>query len=156
MRNIMKGAEPKSLEAHRCTPFAYYANINSEDKQRLRESLVAEQRGLCCYCMQRITAKLGAMKVEHWQSQTDFPERQLDYTNLLAACLGGEGKPQKFQNCDTRKLELSLSMNPANVEHDVERILHYDKDGTIRSTDPAFDREINEVLNLTHVTQSRI
>jgi uncharacterized protein (TIGR02646 family) len=149
MRNIVKGMEPRSLEEHRCNSYtSYNDNFTSEDKQSLRESLVAEQRGLCCYCMQRITAKLGAMKVEHWQSQTYFPERQLDYANLLAACLGGEGNPHKFQHCDTRKLDLSLSMNPANAEQDIERLLHYDNDGTIRSTDPTFNREINQVLNL--------
>ena len=54
----------------------------------------------------------------------------------------------KLQHCDTRKGDQALSMNPANVEHDVERILHYDKDGTIRSTDPIFDQEINQILNL--------
>ena len=149
MRNIVKGIEPKSLEKHRCTPYAYYDdNFKSEDKQNLRESLVVEQRGLCCYCMQRLVAKPDAMKVEHWQSQKHFPERQLDYANLLGACMGGDGQPPKLQHCDTRKGDQALSMNPANVEHDVERILHYDKDGTIRSTDPIFDQEINQILNL--------
>ncbi len=38
--------------------------------------------------------------------------------------------------------------NPANPAHDVERIIKYDLDGAIRSTDPAFDNEINDVLNL--------
>jgi uncharacterized protein (TIGR02646 family) len=149
MRNIAKGMEPRCLEEHRCTPYAYYDdNFKFEDKQRVRESLVAEQRGLCCYCMRRIVAKFDAMKVEHWQSQKHFPKRQLDYANMLGACLGGEGNPPALQHCDTRKGDQGLSLSPAHIGHDVERLLHYDKDGTIRSTDPAFDQEINEVLNL--------
>ena len=88
------------------------------------------------------------MKIEHWQNQSNFPDRQLHYPNLLGACLGGEGKPSHLQHCDTRKGDQVFSMNPADPNHDVERTLHYDKDGSIRSTDPAFDREINEVLNL--------
>lgn len=147
MRNIVKGAEPKSLEEYRCSTGATYEDYN--DKPSLRASLVTEQRGLCCYCLSRISADPQKMKIEHWQSQANFPEYQLHYSNLLGACHGGGvGKPPKLQHCDTRKGDQLLSLNPANDGHDVERVLHYDKDGTSRSTDPEFDREINQVLNL--------
>ena len=146
MKNIVKGSEPKSLETHRCSSFANYDNY--QDTQSLRVSLVAEQRGLCCYCLSRLLPDGDRMKIEHWQSQTRFPDRQLDYSNLLGACLGGDGKPRKLQHCDTRKGVLDLSKNPAHPAHDVERIIHYDPDGTIRSTDPVFEQEINNVLNL--------
>lgn len=147
MRNIVKMTEPKSLEEHRCSAAANYDNY--DDKQNLRESLVAEQRGLCCYCLSRIIADPYKMKIEHWQSQTGFPDRQLHYPDLLGACLGGGvGKPPKLQHCDTRKGDQDLSKNPADLEHDVERTIQYDKEGTIRSTDPMFDHGINQVLNL--------
>src|ERR1700759_1884449 len=146
MRNIVKSAEPRSLKQHRCSVHADYDNYS--DKDSLRKSLVAEQRGLCCYCLSRLIADLQHMKIEHWQSQARFPQRQLDYSNLLGACLGGKGKPPKFQHCDTRKEELDLSMNPADPAHDVERVIRYDPNGPIRSTGPVLDREINEVLNL--------
>src|SRR5262245_12369061 len=127
MRNILKSSELKSLETHRCSANASYDNY--ADKQNLRESLAAEQRGLCCYCMSRIVADPNKMKIEHWQSQTNFPDRQLEYPNLLGVCLGNEGKPFKLQHCDTRKGIRSLSMNPADPSHDVERVIHYDADG---------------------------
>lgn len=146
MRNIVKRGEPKSLETHRCSFLADYNNY--VDKQGLRESLVAEQRGICCYCMSRVVADLHAMKIEHWQCQTRFSGRQLDYSNLLGTCIGGEGKPSKLQHCDTRKGDLDLSKNPADPAHDVERVIRYGSDGVIRSTDPVFDRELNDVLNL--------
>jgi uncharacterized protein (TIGR02646 family) len=147
MRNIVKGAEPKSLEEYRCSAGATYEDYT--DKPSLRNALVAEQRGLCCYCLSRISADPAKMKVEHWQSQSLFPDYQLHYSNLLGVCQGsGVGKPPKLQHCDTRKGDQMLSLNPAKDEHDVERLLHYDKDGTIRSTDPVFDREINQILNL--------
>ncbi len=110
MRNIVKGTEPRTLEAHRRSSHADYANYR--DMQGLRESLVAEQLGICCYCMARIVADFDKMKTEHWQSQERFSERQLDYSNLLGACLGGEGKPRRLQHCDTRKGELDLSKEP--------------------------------------------
>ena len=148
MRNILKGPQPGSLETHRRSSGADYDNYQS--KQDLRESLVAEQRGVCCYCMTRLVADPIAMKIEHWQSKTRLRGRQLDYSNLLGACLGGEGKPPKKQHCDTRKGDLDLSRNPADPAHDVERVIQYDSDGTIRSTDPKFDSEINDILNLNH------
>jgi uncharacterized protein (TIGR02646 family) len=147
MRNIVKGAEPKSLEEYRCSTGATYDDY--QDKPGLRESLVVEQRGLCCYCLSRISADPQKMKIEHWHSQAQFPEHQLHYSNLLGACHGGGvGKPPKLQHCDTRKGNQAISLNPANIEHDVEHSLRYNNDGTICSTDPIFDCEINDVLNL--------
>jgi uncharacterized protein (TIGR02646 family) len=149
MRNIVKGVEPKSLAEHRCTEFADYENnYKGEDKQELREHLVAEQRGLCCYCLSRIRPETTRMRIEHWQSQSAFPERQLDYANLLGACIGGEGGPPELHHCDKKRQDSPLSKNPADTAHDVELATHYDKDGTIRSTDPQFDFELNQILNL--------
>lgn len=80
MRNIQKGAEPPSLTQHRQTPHADYRNYN--DKALLRQHLVNEQSGICCYCMSRIRPTAERMKIEHWQCQEDHPHRQLDYANL--------------------------------------------------------------------------
>ncbi|MFN0119876.1 MAG: TIGR02646 family protein [Blastocatellia bacterium] len=146
MRNIVKGPEPQSLKDHRRAANADYDNYTA--KQDLRQAIVREQRGLCCYCMSRISADRDRVKIEHWQSQATFPEHQMVYANLLGACPGGEGNPDHQQHCDTRKGKSLLSMNPADPAHDVERTLLFDRDGTIRSSDPAFDCEINEVLNL--------
>ena len=88
------------------------------------------------------------MKIEHWQCQARHPDRELDYSNLLGACLGNHGEPRKFQHCDTRKGDNDLSRNPANPAHRVDQVLHYQSDGTVRSDDAAFDDELNEVLNL--------
>jgi uncharacterized protein (TIGR02646 family) len=147
VRRIVKGAEPKSLQKYRYSLGASYDDY--EDKQTLRESLVLEQRGICCYCMGRVVAGFDKMKIEHWQSQTRYRDRELDYSNLLGACLGGgKGTPPKQQYCDTRKGDSDLSRNPADPAHDVERVIMFDRDGTIRSTDPQFDAELNDVLNL--------
>jgi hypothetical protein len=63
MRNIQKGSEPKSLTEHRCNTHSDYDNY--ADKEDLRVSLVKEQRGICCYCMQRIRSNSDDMKIEH-------------------------------------------------------------------------------------------
>jgi len=146
MRTIQKSSEPTSLTEHRAVPHADFENY--VDKDILRQSLVAEQRGLCCYCQSRVRACCSDMKIEHWQCQANHPRRQLDYSNLLAACLGGQGRPSNAQHCDTRKGEASLKYCPADPSHQIESRICFLGDGRIRSTDSDFDQELNEVLNL--------
>ena len=144
MRAITKGSEPASLTTHRQTPHGDYDNY--PDKDTLRIMLANEQRGLCCYCMGRIRS--DSMKVEHWRSQSRFPEEQLDYGNLLGACPGGEGQPRSRQHCDTRKGDGDLRWNPANRNHRIEERIRYESDGGIRSDDADFDAQLEGVLNL--------
>ena len=88
------------------------------------------------------------MKIEHWQCQAHHPERQLDFSNLLGACLGGHGRPQREQHCDTRKGNNGLCFSVCDPDHPIERQIRFLGDGTIKSDDEAFDDAINAVLNL--------
>lgn len=146
MRTMVKRAEPASLTQHRLTPHSDYDNYT--DKNGLRAALVTEQQGLCCYCMGRIQNEPDKMKIEHWHCQANYPDEQLVYRNLLGACPGGEGQPQKRQHCDTRKGDQDLLWNPADPDHHVQTRLSYGADGAIKSDHPEFDRQLNEVLNL--------
>ena len=146
MRTIVKGREPKTLTQHRSVPQADFDNFLYKDT--LRECLVAEQRGVCCYCLSRIRAVPGAMKVEHWHSQAGHKAEQLDYSNLLGACTGNEGQAGRDQYCDTYKGDKELSRNPANPMHRVEDLIRFESNGTISSSDADFDNELNAVLNL--------
>ena len=146
MRAITKGAEPASLTAYRKTSHCNYDDYN--DKDALRHSLISEQRALCCYCMSRIQNDPTTMKIEHWRSQSHYQAEQLNYRNLLAACLGGHGQPLPLQHCDTKKANRELLWNPADPAHHIETRIRYDTDGSIRSNDPAFDSELVDVLNL--------
>ena len=92
--------------------------------------------------MQRTT------KIEHWRSQSRYPDLRLVYLNLLAACLGGLGQPEELQHCDTRKGDRDLKFNPANPEHRIDRRIRYEVDGTIASSDEEFNAQLNEVLGL--------
>lgn len=146
MRTIQKGREPSSLTRHRQQPHADYDNY--VDKDALRQALVAEQHGVCCYCQSRIKATPNGMKIEHWQCQADHPERQLDFSNLLGACTGGQGRPEREQHCDTRKGNGGLCFSVCDPTHPIERKIRFLGDGTIRSDDATVNEEINTVLNL--------
>lgn len=146
MGNITKDREPHSLTEHKRQPYADYENF--PDKEELRRHLTEEQKGLCCYCMSRIRPTIDAMKIEHCQCQERYPKRQLDYGNLLGACLGGEGRKEQDQHCNTRKGNQDLAINPADPNCDVERMVRFLGDGRIKSADENIDRELNGVLNL--------
>ena len=146
MRQITKGPEPQSLTAHRKAPFSDYDNYKAKDE--LRRALVTEQRGICCYCMDRIRDD-GQTKIEHWQSRSCHRNQQLVYRNLLAACWGGMGVRGSQQHCDTRKGNRGLSWNPADPSHDIEAKIRYEVvDGSIRSDEEVFNAELDDVLNL--------
>jgi uncharacterized protein (TIGR02646 family) len=146
MRTIQKGSEPVTLTRHRQQPHADYDNYT--DKATLRQALVAEQHGLCCYCQSRIRASAEGMKIEHWQCQAHHPARQLDFANLLGACSGGHGRPEREQHCDTRKGNSSLCFSVCDPAHPIDRQIRFLGDGTITSDHGAIDEAINAVLNL--------
>lgn len=140
---------PSELQHYRRQPGAEYDGHNfTEVKRKIKEQLLTEQGHLCAYCMRRIEE--DAMKVEHWHSQNHYPEKQLDYRNLLGACLGNEGQALSAQTCDTRKGDRDLKFNPANQNHDVDSQVRYLANGKIESPDEVFDKELNSVLNLNH------
>ena len=144
MRSIRKNREPASLARYRSQQNATFNDLPSLAKQELRDSLLQEQGYICCYCMSRI--KRESMKIEHWHCQSQYRIEQLDYQNILAACPGNAGRPPADQHCDTRKANSDLTFNP--TQRDVENWLKYLGDGTIQSTETAFNDEIDEVLNL--------
>lgn len=54
----------------------------------LSGTLIAAQRGLCCYCEITLIVPLGR-QIEHVLSRSRFPHRALDPANMLAGCVGG-------------------------------------------------------------------
>lgn len=142
MRPIRKGPEPASLTTYRLRGDAIYEGYREKDE--LREALVREQRGVCCYCGGRIAA--NGMKIEHWLPQSAFPGEQLAYRNLLGACMGGEGLP--VQHCDTYKADRALCRNPAEPTHWPGLAVRFRGDGEMRADFEPLDRELDEVLNL--------
>src|SRR5690606_29090258 len=102
MRKIVKGVEPRLLTQHRNSAHSNYDNLPSTAKQTLRDNLVSEQRGLCCYCLGKITLTESTMKIEHFEPQSLYPEKQLIYSNLFGAC-PGKIKGNDEAHCDTFK-----------------------------------------------------
>ena len=163
MRTIKKGREPRSLQTYRLTQDSTYDGLPSQTKQDIRDQLVSEQRGICCYCQSRIRPDWNLMKIEHWQSKSDgkYPLLQLDYTNLLGACLGGqkrgEKSPLEIHHCDTAKGDADLCFSVCEPSRPIEERTHYLGNGIIGSQDSSINDQLNKVLklNLPHLVSNR-
>ena len=142
MRMIIKGQEPRSLTQYRLQRDSTY--IGYPEKNDLREALVSEQRGLCCYCTKRIKPHSQDMKIEHWKCQANYPDLQLDYSNMLGSC---SGITDLDRHCDTSKGDQNLKWNPANLEHRIEDRIQYRSDGTVEGKTDDSGRQINEEFN---------
>lgn len=154
MIQIVKEREPQAL-----TDYKHKGNNSYEsfpEKEVIRDQLIKEQHGLCAYCMSRISnvkeykdsILYEHCKIEHFKPQSKYPGEQLNYKNLLGCCNGNEGKPFKFQTCDTHKGDNDLLFNPADLSDYNKMNIKFHKDGTIHSGNVVFDKQLDEVLNL--------
>jgi len=154
MLHYQKGPEPDELKQLRSTPGASYESLGGSNKDAVRRALIQDQGALCAYCQQRISDSESGMKIEHWQSQSLHPDKQLNWSNLLGVCRGEsciEGK--KVRHCDTSRGDLqpekqALFLSPmAGTGASARDHLKYTADGKVRSDDPQAQRDIR-TLNL--------
>ena len=95
------------------------------------------------------------MKIEHWAPQSVHPDLQLDYHNLLGACVGEvrDGEPdadeahqksrRESQHCDTHKGNTKIKVHPADSKHRCDRLVKYRFNGGVYSDDPDVQRDLN-------------
>ena len=93
-------------------------------------------------------------KLEHHYPQSrsiaeGHPEQTVDYENMLLSCMGGSdasGCSRESLTCDSHKGDETISIDPCSQD-DVDTIRYY-RNGEIHSTNPAFERDLCETLNL--------
>jgi len=146
MISIVKGREPTSLQHYRLQPNAEYNGSQfTSVKADIRTQLLKEQGYLCAYCMQRIVDDQFITKVEHWHCQDNYETEQLNYTNMLAVCLG---TTQGCIHCDTKKANLNIKYNPAEPIHRIESKIKYSTSGKVESIEDDFNTQLNNILGL--------
>ena len=154
--------EPETLRKYReTTPNASYNGFVDTDKL-LKKALLKEQGYICAYCMKRIRLDLNEhfkpkIEVEHYKSQENFPDKDLNYKNMLGVCNGNFGgikhcdKSRDYiKNGETHSLELKR-VNPLQKKNS-ENLITYTLKGKIKSKSNNIDVEhdINEILNLNN------
>ena len=127
---IRKGTEPGSFIRYRHQKNASFDDMDAKVKDDLRQSLLEEQGYLCAYCMCRIHDS-SDVKIEHFVART--PQNELQYSNLLAVCKGGENGPKDARSCDTKKGNRPIFINPTAAA-DMSRI-YYSNNGEVHSSD---------------------
>lgn len=151
MKYIKKFAPPEALEEYKNREGASYKKLPSSIKKQLKIQLLQEQGGICCYCGDRIT--YTDSNIEHFLPKDDslFPELQLEYSNLLSSCLGGQVDRQTNKrfplSCNAKKNNKIVPVSPTDPQ--CEKQFIYDDDGNIYGlTDNA--RSAIQILNLNN------
>jgi len=165
MRRIEKGPEPACLEEIRRTPGVNWNSAGG--KQEMRESLWREQRGLCAYCMSRLTEPSAAqMKIEHYIARSHDDTYSFDWSNLLGVCLGNvgvEGSKQLY-HCDTHRGHLhkdkqELHVHPAQFPPDAGTRFSCTKEGELipsKSLDDSTKSRVQETIDKLNLNIPRL
>lgn len=155
MIHISKQAEPEAFATWKATyPHALYKDLGrdrlfpgaQQARWALRASLVAEQKGLCCYCEARIDN--GDFHVEHFRPKGHglFPHLQLEYGNMHACCRkSATGGDEEY--CGHKKENTFSEQLVSPLEPDCESHFEYDLTGGISGTDERGTETVS-LLNL--------
>ena len=169
---IQKGPAPASLTSYLATnPTATYDNLKSNKniKIDIYNSLIAEQYGLCAYCMTRILYNPITdrnIQIEHYipqsdstlvagSSQTLGQIKSLDYTNMLGVCDGGKqyNKDNSLSglenlSCDAHRGNTPLTINPLDNSFFSPRAFEYKNSGEIDSANSVIKTDLVDTLHL--------
>jgi len=149
MQLIEKLPEPKELTKYRNSGGTFADFSLEKGKCEVKKQLLKEQHSLCAYCTSSIS--FHKMKVEHWHPQKGEhgdPEKELDYKNLLAVCLGCYNSGEHF-HCDTSKGDTPIKLNPQKKIH-IEQLSYTKSTGILKSSNLDHQKEIDsdKMLNL--------
>ncbi|MFA8451404.1 MAG: retron system putative HNH endonuclease [Bacteroidales bacterium] len=158
MRFIDKRREPKVLSEYKAKGGTRYDG-GSLKKNEIQEQLLNEQKGLCAYCMKRISAPLNKtphLNIEHILCRTHYPNKELDYLNMVGVCLGNSDKKNAELHCDKSKDSSKhhyLLKKLIPTTEDVESFFKFTKNGKMIpvSEDIDIQRDIQrdiDALNL--------
>ncbi len=117
MKHINKGVEPASLSLWRQGQIAggmepAYGDLQNPQKNDCRESLLAEQGSICCYCGRKIAQ--GAMHIEHFVPQSVDASLDTIWENLLGCCApqNAKGAAREQIHCGEFRGDLALGVSP--------------------------------------------
>ncbi|RKZ73335.1 MAG: TIGR02646 family protein [Gammaproteobacteria bacterium] len=131
MKSIKKGNEPKELMEWKQKGFTKFKSLRrSKVKSEVKNALMEEQGYICCYCEQELIATDS--HIEHFLPQDSYPEKALDFSNMLCSCQDQikKGEPR---HCGNLKGNNEISISP--LDEDCESFFKYTYDGYIEPVD---------------------
>ncbi len=132
-------------------------------KERIRKSLLEEQRYLCAYCMRPISNDPLRTSTEHLYPLSKDKDLALDYRNMLAVCDGGENCMPRTEGhtrtkilcCDASKgNDAEMTISPLNAAQ-MSRIA-YDTEGFILTEpeDQTLNQDMEKILVLNGIREN--
>jgi uncharacterized protein (TIGR02646 family) len=141
---IKKDHEPEALIQAKREGLRHYDDMTTEVKDIVKDSLSAEQGGLCAYCMRRLRPD---MQIEHYTPRSISDDATtIDYRNLLGVCPGNKGAAEKFLTCDAHRGNTPLTVDPLKLPS--VALVRYLPNGTIYSDDEDVNHDLQITLNL--------
>lgn len=152
MKHISKQNSPISFEDWKSQKGrdAKYKNIPQNIKDELKNSLLTEQNGLCCYCGLSINSQTS--HIEHFKPQSQFNKQALNYNNLHASCIGKAYFDSEFEElefCGHAKSDWydpSLLVSP--LDSNCESYFIYNYNGSVQDNNHTAAKETIEKLHL--------
>lgn len=108
-----------------------YDLLRNPEKSSVKRSLMAEQRGVCCYCERPITDDESHIEHIDPQSSVTGRARTIDYDNILCSCLREESPRMPF-TCGHARGDWYGSGYISPLEPDCASHFAYRDDGSIR------------------------
>ncbi len=167
MKYIVKNPEPqefidwKALANDNWQPT--YSNLDKDVREVLFKSLKEEQGYICCYCERELKHDEKGSRYYHIEhlypkDEKQFPEKQLEYNNLLCSCQCNQTKKEDNQ-CGMSKGNWFSEDMITPLQKDCEDKFRYTEFGQIKSSDennPAIEETIEQLnLNSKKLKESR-
>ena len=156
MRGSAKGLEPAELRAWKGIQRGNgiepeYRSLPRPERRAAVNNLYAQQTGQCVYCGSKVSlARLKGYHIEHFRPRSNYPELELDYSNLFLSC-GPASEDGTRETCGNHKddwFEEDCHVPPA-PESCAERF-RFRSSGEIAGDDTSEAHKMIQVLNLNH------
>ncbi|MDO9109702.1 MAG: retron system putative HNH endonuclease [Desulfatirhabdiaceae bacterium] len=150
MKLIVKQEEPKAFIDWKAMANPdwqpTYHVLRGTIKKTVKEALMAEQGGICCYCERRLAD--NDSHIEHFRPQRDPDLNPLDFTNMLCSCQDQlkKGVPRHCGNLKDNWFDDALLISP--LDPSCESRFAFTGDGEISpelSTDIAASETITRL-----------
>jgi len=135
MKWIQKQQEPAAFSEWKALANEHwqprYADLREPQKRAVKQALIQEQKGLCCYCERRLTDRDS--HIEHFRPQSDPMVDPLDFANMLCSCQNQlqPGEPRHCGNAKGDWFDETVLLSP--LESHCEDAFAYNADGHIQA-----------------------
>lgn len=143
MKRIYKNDEPqeilqwKSKFKNKNGRVPRYSDLNEVEnlphKIFLKNSLISEQRHICCYCCKPIDTKNSHIEHIRPKERNEYRAISLEYENLLASCQGYHDREENCGHSKDNAFNEELFVSP--LEENCESLFEFSNRGKIKAVD---------------------